>query len=101
MAPSILTNGSNKAQETLNSSGDAKRRQIDNNPLTKNFDDTRMTTDYGVKQTNTDDWLKVSTEDQTGPMLLEDNWGREKVSRKINTSYLNNTHSHYYTDSPF
>lgn len=40
----------------------------------------RLTTDYGVKQTTADDWLKVVSEDKTGPMLLEDPFGRERVS---------------------
>lgn len=39
----------------------------------------KMTSDYGVKQNNTDDWLGVQSEDKTGPMLLEDTFGREKV----------------------
>lgn len=41
----------------------------------------RITSDYGVRQTNTDDWLKVHSEDRTGPMLLEDAFGREKIHR--------------------
>ncbi|KAL1304525.1 hypothetical protein AAFC00_003510 [Neodothiora populina] len=41
----------------------------------------RITTDYGVKQTNTDDWLRIATEDKTGPSLLEDHAGREKIHR--------------------
>jgi catalase len=41
--------------------------------------DNRITTDWGLKQTNTDDWLKVVNEGKTGPMLLEDSAGREKV----------------------
>lgn len=40
---------------------------------------SRITSDYGVKQSNTDDWLRVTREDQIGPMLLEDPFGREKV----------------------
>ena len=39
----------------------------------------KMTTDFGQKVSNTDDWLTVSTEDRTGPSLLEDGHGREKV----------------------
>jgi catalase len=42
--------------------------------------DTRITSDWGTKQTNTDDWLKVNNENHTGPMLLEDGFAREKVS---------------------
>jgi catalase len=41
----------------------------------------RITTDYGVKQTNTDDSLRVASADKTGPVLLEDHAGREKINR--------------------
>ncbi|KUI65198.1 Catalase-1 [Cytospora mali] len=44
-------------------------------------EDTRITSDYGVKQTNTDHWLSVTNEDRTGPSLLEDPFGREKIHR--------------------
>ncbi|KAK6007205.1 hypothetical protein QM012_006213 [Aureobasidium pullulans] len=49
----------------------------------KNYQDSnnRITTDYGVKQTNTDDWLRVASADKTGPALLEDHAGREKIHR--------------------
>jgi hypothetical protein len=49
----------------------------------KNYMDSnnRITTDYGVKQTNTDDSLRVASADKTGPVLLEDHAGREKISR--------------------
>lgn len=43
--------------------------------------ENRITTDYGVKQSNTDDWLKASTGDHIGPMLLEDHMAREKIHR--------------------
>ncbi|KAL2123603.1 hypothetical protein VTJ04DRAFT_4058 [Mycothermus thermophilus] len=41
----------------------------------------RVTTDYGVKQPTQDDWLKIVSEDHTGPLLLEDPFGREKIMR--------------------
>ncbi|KUI55594.1 Catalase-1 [Cytospora mali] len=44
-------------------------------------EDTRITSDYGVKQNNTDHWLSVTNEDHTGPALLEDPFGREKIHR--------------------
>ncbi|KAG9996287.1 catalase, partial [Aureobasidium melanogenum] len=49
----------------------------------KNYMDSnnRITTDYGVKQTNTDDWLRVASGDKTGPALLEDHASREKIHR--------------------
>ncbi|KOS21726.1 Catalase-1 [Escovopsis weberi] len=40
---------------------------------------TRITSDWGVKQTNTDDWLRVNRPDQIGPALLEDHSSREKI----------------------
>lgn len=39
-----------------------------------------LTSDFGVKSTSHDTWLSASTGDRTGPALLEDNFGREKVS---------------------
>ncbi|UKZ76993.1 catalase A [Trichoderma virens FT-333] len=42
---------------------------------------SRITSDFGTKQTNTDDWLRVNSKDQIGPMLLEDPFGREKIHR--------------------
>jgi hypothetical protein len=34
-----------------------------------------------VKQENTDEWLRVVSDDQEGPTLLEDPFAREKVSK--------------------
>ncbi|KAF4967905.1 hypothetical protein FZEAL_10464 [Fusarium zealandicum] len=42
---------------------------------------SRITSDFGTKQSNTDHWLRVNREDQTGPSLLEDHFGREKIHR--------------------
>lgn len=39
-----------------------------------------MTTDFGHKVSNTDNWLRVASQDQTGATLLEDQVAREKVS---------------------
>lgn len=41
----------------------------------------RLTTDFGTRQSNTDDWLRVNSKDQLGPSLLEDSFGREKIHR--------------------
>jgi len=41
----------------------------------------RLTTDYGVKQTSADDWLRVVSNDKTGPALLEDPFARERIMR--------------------
>ena len=98
MAPSAISTGLEKLQETLDGSPEG-RKVADMAKDTKNYHDpqNRITTDYGVKLTNTgaqvchytivkgeltddaDDWLKVATEDKTGPQLLEDHAGREKI----------------------
>lgn len=38
-----------------------------------------MSTDYGIKITDPDHWLRVVDEKKTGPSLLEDQIAREKV----------------------
>jgi len=38
-----------------------------------------MTTDYGIKITDPDHWLRVASDSNTGPSLLEDQIAREKV----------------------
>lgn len=45
--------------------------------------DSRITSDFGTKQTNTDDWLRINSKDQIGPSLLEDPFGREKVRDRV------------------
>lgn len=42
-------------------------------------DKTHMTTDYGIKISDPDHWLRVANEKNAGPMLLEDQITREKV----------------------
>ncbi len=58
--------------------GDAKHDQMRSETV-EATDKTRITTDWGTKQSNTDEWLRVNREGQTGPMLLEDGFAREKV----------------------
>jgi catalase len=79
---SAIASGIGKAQEALqNHEHGAKVAQLA--AVTKDVHDPnwRITSDFGVKQANTDDWLKVVSEDKTGPMLLEDSFGREKIHR--------------------
>ncbi|KAI0815335.1 catalase [Irpex lacteus] len=40
-----------------------------------------LTTDQGVKVSETDNWLKAQNGTHTGPSLLEDHVGREKITR--------------------
>lgn len=79
---STIASGLGKAQEALK--GHAQGAKIEQlAAVTKDYNDpsNRITSDYGVKQENTDHWLTVASEDHTGPMLLEDSFGREKIHR--------------------
>jgi len=60
----------------------AKVVQLSNVTKDVHNKNARITSDFGVKQSNTDDWLKIVNEDKTGPMLLEDLFAREKVCGK-------------------
>ncbi|KAJ5675723.1 Catalase A [Penicillium macrosclerotiorum] len=44
-------------------------------------DKHHMTTDYGIKISDPDHWLRVASDSRTGPMLLEDQIAREKIMR--------------------
>lgn len=81
MASTILASISDKTKEAMSSERSKKVEQLSS--VTKDVHDktSSITTDYGVKQSNTDDWLKVATEDKNGPSLLEDAFAREKVRR--------------------
>ncbi len=47
---------------------------------TKEFNrEARITSDWGTKQSNTDNWLRVVSGDKIGPILLQDPFAREKV----------------------
>ena len=61
--------------------GDKKAADLQKDTVDYHAKGNVITTDFGVKQANTDDWLKVATEDHTGPQLLEDHMGREKIHR--------------------
>lgn len=83
MASEILGNVTEKAKD-LAGSKSTKMAQLAEVTKDVHDDKWRITSDYGVKQNNTDDWLKVATDDQTGPMLLEDQFAREKVCLAMN-----------------
>ena len=78
MASAILGNVAEKAKALT---GEKSQKVADLAVDTKDVHDKnwRITSDAGVKQSNTDDWLTVSTEDRNGPQLLEDHFAREKV----------------------
>ena len=82
MASGILSNGIDKLTENLDGSNEnAKTRDMAKDVKDYHDPNARITTDYGVKQSNTDNWLVVANEDKTGPSLLEDQASREKMNR--------------------
>lgn len=83
MATEFLGNSVEKVKEVVGAGEAKKLAQLEKHTQNAMDPKGRMTTDYGVKQGNTDDWLTASTEDQMGPFLLEDSFGREKVSFPI------------------
>lgn len=82
MAPSVFASGLEKLQEQLDGSAEGRKvAQLAKDTQDYHDPKNRLTTDYGVKQSNTDDWLKVVSEGKTGPSLLEDHAAREKINR--------------------
>ncbi|KAL9089279.1 MAG: hypothetical protein Q9165_005847 [Trypethelium subeluteriae] len=78
MASHILSNFSKPANGHVQ---DGKQRDLERDVKNVHDPNWRITSDFGVKQSNTDDWLRVATEEQTGPSLLEDPFAREKIHR--------------------
>lgn len=75
---SIVPDTLKKAGNAIMGQGNKKNAQLAENMVEVN-PKAPMTTDFGTKIENTDDWLRVSNNDKTGPMLLEDAIAREKV----------------------
>ena len=78
MASSLVSDTYNKAKTAMGVQ-DAKAAQLQPD-IQEPTKDSRITTDFGVKQENTDDWLKVVSDKGVGPHLVEDTAGREKVN---------------------
>lgn len=78
MASQILGKVGEKVQAATGGSNKKLAQMAEN---TKDVHDPkwRITSDFGVKQTNTDAWLSAVTDDKKGPQLLEDHFAREKV----------------------
>jgi catalase len=79
MASEILSSTIKKGKDVAGLEGNGKVQSLQANIKDVHDKDNRITSDWGVKQSNTDDWLKVTSDGQQGPMLLEDGFGREKV----------------------
>lgn len=76
MAPGILETASQTVQSGLGIN--MKQQDLAKNTVEPTSKD-RLTSDFGVKSSNTDVWLSASTGDRQGPALLEDNFAREKA----------------------
>lgn len=74
----IISKTLDKAQQIVMGAQDDKLADMAKDTKAPTEND-RFTSDAGVKQTNHDDWLKVVNDKHTGPALLEDPFGREKV----------------------
>lgn len=90
---STIASGLNKAQEALQSVSSKDKKTVDLSRDTVDVHSSEpQTTDYGVRIENPDNWLKVVTDRQTGPSLLEDQIAREKVKalliRSLNSKFL-------------
>ncbi|KXS96488.1 hypothetical protein AC578_6304 [Pseudocercospora eumusae] len=83
MASQTLSTGLERLQQTVHGGPEnAKLQDITRDTRDVHDPKFQLTTDYGVKQSNTgpDDWLKVATDDRIGPQLLEDHMAREKIN---------------------
>ncbi|EEH22140.2 catalase A [Paracoccidioides brasiliensis Pb03] len=79
---SKATEGLRKIQEIMESMHPGNKKVAD---LARDTVDVHapapFTTDHGTKVSNTDNWLRAASENQTGPSLLEDQIAREKIHR--------------------
>lgn len=76
----ILSGTAQKAGEAISGAISPNKKVQDlKQDIQEQSSNGRLTSDYGVKQNNTDVWLSASTEDRQGPQLLEDHFAREKV----------------------
>ncbi|CAJ2505891.1 Uu.00g000210.m01.CDS01 [Anthostomella pinea] len=81
ISSSIVPGALNKIKD-MATGGEKGRKLAQLDQVSQNVTpDDRITTDWGVKQANTDDWLSISTGDKIGPSLLEDSAAREKIHR--------------------
>ncbi|KAA8910803.1 catalase-like domain-containing protein [Sphaerosporella brunnea] len=71
------------ASETFNDVTTTNEKILDMwpNKVDQTKSGNRMTTDTGVKIQDTDHWLRVVSDKQEGPALLEDQIAREKIMR--------------------
>ena len=77
----VLDGARQKASEAVSGIMSTNKKTADMKPnMVEPTSSDRLTSDFGVRQNNTDVWLHASTGDRQGPALLEDNFAREKAS---------------------
>lgn len=64
-------------------SSDSKKIKDLKSDFSTQTNKTLLTSDFGVREPDHDNWLSASTADRQGPLLLEDNFAREKVCRVL------------------
>jgi catalase len=75
-----LAQGLQKAQQKVQDVSSKDKKVVDLEPDTVNVHtDQPMTTDHGVRISNTDNWLRAVDNQHSGPSMLEDQIAREKV----------------------
>ncbi|KAI9934025.1 hypothetical protein ASPWEDRAFT_48635 [Aspergillus wentii DTO 134E9] len=79
---SVIAGGLHKAQEVLQNTTSTNKKMVDLERDTANVHTKQpLTTDHGTRVNNTDQWLRVASDQRTGPSLLEDPIAREKIHR--------------------
>jgi len=81
MASEILHSATEKIKGTVSGQNSKKIALLQADTKDVHDKNWRITSDFGTKQANTDHWLTVVNDDHTGPMLLEDQFAREKIHR--------------------
>ncbi|KAG2414948.1 catalase A [Aspergillus terreus] len=77
-----LAQGLQKAQQKVQDVSSKDKKVVDLEPDTVNVHtDQPMTTDHGVRISNTDNWLRAVDNQHSGPSMLEDQIAREKIHR--------------------
>ncbi|KAL7626476.1 catalase 1 [Parahypoxylon ruwenzoriense] len=80
MSSDIISDTAQKVKSMVG--GEKGRKAADLETVTQTVSPKdRITSDFGVKMGNVDEWLRTVNQDKTGPMLLEDSFSREKIHR--------------------
>ncbi|KAI0901646.1 catalase [Annulohypoxylon nitens] len=80
MSSSFISDAASKVHSMV--AGEKGRKVADLDTVTQSVSpNDRVTSDFGVKMGNVDEWLRVAGAEKTGPMLLEDSFSRERIHR--------------------